>query len=146
LTDQISDAHDSDKVPIVVGGTAYWIQHLVFPGRLAVDPEQVSRPDSSPSTGSKRPLDELSSALSQVTTDLRELFDALPETPPSAVDDPGAALALHKLLQALDPPVAARWHWRDTRKVLRNLVIMKESGRKVSEILQEQSAVTLRPR
>jgi tRNA dimethylallyltransferase len=91
-------------------------------------------------------MDGLSSALSQVTPDLRELFDALPETPPSAVDDPGAALALYNLLQALDPLVTARWHWRDTRKVLRNLMIMKESGRKVSEILQEQSAVTLRPR
>jgi tRNA dimethylallyltransferase len=96
--------------------------------------------------GSKLPLDGLSSVLSRVTTDLRELFDALPEAPPSAVDNPGAALALYNLLRALDPPVAARWHWRDTRKVLRNLVIMKESGRKVSEILQEQSAVTLRPR
>jgi len=91
-------------------------------------------------------LDGLSTVLAQVKTDLRELFNALPEAPPSAVDDPGAALALYNLLQALDPPVAARWHWKDTRKVLRNLVIMKESGRKVSEILQEQSAVTLRPR
>ena len=84
--------------------------------------------------------------LSQVTADLRELFDSLPEAPPSAVDNPGAALTMYNLLQALDPPVAARWHWRDTRKVLRNLEIMKESGRKVSEILQEQSAVALRPR
>lgn len=145
-TRAISDAHGSKKVPIVVGGTAYWIQHLIFPGRLAVEPEQVSHPSSSPSTDSKPPSDGLSSALSQVTPDLRELFDALPETPPSAVDDPGAALALYNLLQALDPLVTARWHWRDTRKVLRNLVIIKESGRKVSEILQEQSAVTPRPR
>ncbi|KAI0267580.1 IPP transferase-domain-containing protein [Russula aff. rugulosa BPL654] len=104
-TRAISDAHGSKKVPIVVGGTAYWIQHLVFPGRLAVEPEQISRP-SLPSADSKPPSDGLSSALSQ-------LFDALPETPPSAVDDPAAALAF---------------------------------GRKVSEILQEQSAVTLRPR
>lgn len=81
-----------------------------------------------------------------LTNDLRELFNALPVVPPSAVNNPGAALALYNLLKALDPPVAARWHWRDTRKVLRNLVIMKESGRKVSEIFQEQSAVTLSPR
>lgn len=116
----------------------------MFPGRLSGDPEQASSP--SPSTAdSKPPSDGLSSALSQITTDLRELFDALPESPPSAADDPAAALTLYKLLQALDPPVAARWHWKDTRKVLRNLVIMKESGRKVSEIFQEQSAVTLKP-
>ena len=122
------------------------MQHLVFPGRLAVEPKQVSRPSSSPSADGKPPLDGLSSALSQVTTELRELFDALPESPPSAVDEPGTALALYNLLQALDPLVAARWHWKDTRKVLRNLMIIKESGRKVSEILQEQSAVSLKPR
>ncbi|KAI9508886.1 tRNA isopentenyltransferase [Russula earlei] len=145
-TRAISDAHDSKKVPIIVGGTAYWIQHLIFPGRLAVEPEQVSCPDSSPSASTVSPSDGLLSALSQVTVDLRSLFDSLPESPPLAADDPGAALALHNLLQALDPDVAARWHWRDTRKVLRNLEIMKNSGRKVSEVLQEQSAASLRPR
>ena len=134
------------KVPIVVGGTAYWIQHLIFPGRLAVEPDQVSGPDSSLPLGSVPLSDGLSSTLSQLTPDLRELFDALPEIPPSAVDDPGAALALYNLLQALDPAVAARWHWRDTRKVLRSLEIMRESGRRVSEILREQSTVTPTPR
>ena len=56
------------------------------------------------------------------------------------------ALGLYNILQALDPPVAARWYWRDTRKVLRNLEIMEGSGRKVSEILQEQSTVALKVR
>jgi tRNA dimethylallyltransferase len=77
---------------------------------------------------------------------MRNLFDALPEAPPSAADDPDRALALYKLLQALDPVVAARWHWRDARKILRNLEIMKQSGRKVSEIFQEQSTVSLKPK
>jgi tRNA dimethylallyltransferase len=143
---QISEAHGSKKVPIIAGGTKYWIEHLVFPGRLAVDPERVSLRPSSPTANCKPPSDGLSSTLSQVAADLRELFDALPESPPSAADDPAAALALYNLLQALDPLVAARWHWKDTRKILRNLVIMKESGRKVSEIFQEQSAVTLKPK
>lgn len=142
--DQIEDAHESKKVPIVVGGTAYWIQHLIFPGRLAGEPAQASCQDSGSSAGAAPPSDGLSSVLSQLTVDLRQLYDALPEV--SAADDPARALALHNLLRALDPVVAARWHWRDTRKVLRNLEIIKNSGRKVSEILQEQSAVALSPR
>lgn len=145
-TRAIEEAHDSKKVPIVVGGTAYWIQHLIFPGRLAAEPAQASCQDSGSSAGAAPPSDGLSSVLSQITADLRQLYDALPETSPSAADDPAGALALFNLLQALDPVVAARWHWRDTRKVLRNLNIMKDSGRKVSEILQEQSAVALSPR
>ena len=31
------------------------------------------------------------------------------------------SLALHHLLEVLDPAEAARWHWRDTRKVRRSL-------------------------
>ncbi|KAH9980126.1 tRNA isopentenyltransferase [Lactifluus volemus] len=145
----ISDAHSVRKIPIVVGGTAYWMQHLIFPGRLAVEPGQLSGSDASPAPpdSSVLPLsNELSSTLSQITTDLRELFDALPEVPPSAVDDPGAALALYNLLHALDPTVAARWHWRDTRKVLRNLEIIRETGRTVSDIHREQSTATPTPR
>jgi tRNA dimethylallyltransferase len=77
---------------------------------------------------------------------MRELFDALPGIPPSATEEPGAALSLYNLLHALDPDVASRWHWRDTRKVLRNLQIMRDSGRRVSDIFREQSSVTPAPR
>jgi tRNA dimethylallyltransferase len=77
---------------------------------------------------------------------MHELFNALPEIPPSAADEPSAALSLHNLLHALDPEVASRWHWRDTRKVLRNLQIIRDSGRRVSEIFKEQSSVTPSPR
>ncbi|KAN0139808.1 tRNA isopentenyltransferase [Lactarius tabidus] len=144
----IDDAHQSKKVPIVVGGTAYWIQHLAFPGRLAVEPEQVIGPTSGspPPPNRSPPSDGLSSALSQITHDMRELFGALPKIPPSAAEEPNAALSLHNLLHALDPDVASRWHWRDTRKVLRNLQIIRDSGRRVSDIFKEQSSVNPSPR
>ncbi|KAN0127428.1 IPP transferase domain containing protein [Lactarius tabidus] len=32
-TQAIDDAHQLKKIPILVGGTTYWIQHLAFPGR-----------------------------------------------------------------------------------------------------------------
>ena len=131
---------------MVVGGTAYWIQHLVFPGRLAVEPEQVVAPNSPPSPNRPPPSDELLSALSQISSDLRELFDTLPQLAPSAAEEPRTALCLYNLLHALDPDVASRWHWRDTRKVLRNLQIIKDSGRKVSDIFKEQSGVKPVPR
>ncbi|KAF8271953.1 tRNA isopentenyltransferase [Lactarius quietus] len=142
-TQAIDDAHRLKKVPIVVGGTAYWIQHLAFPGRLVVEPEQVTDPSSPPPPNRSPPSVGLSSALSQITSDMRDLFDVLPEIPPSAAEEPDAALSLHNLLRALDPDVASRWHWRDTRKVLRNLQIIRDSGRTVSDIFKEQS--TSRP-
>ncbi|KAH8998435.1 tRNA isopentenyltransferase [Lactarius akahatsu] len=145
-TQAINDAHLSKKVPVVVGGTAYYIQHLAFPGRLAVEPEQVTDSLSPPPPTRPPPSDMLLSALSQITPDMRELFDALPEIPPSAAEEPGAALSLYNLLHALDPDVASRWHWRDTRKVLRNLQIMRDTGKRVSDIFKAQSSMTPAPK
>jgi tRNA dimethylallyltransferase len=90
--------------------------------------------------------EDLSNAMSCLSPDLLERFQSLPEQSPSASTDPGAALALHQLLSALDPTVAARWHWRDTRKVLRSLRIIKETGRQTSEILTMQSHIAVKPR
>lgn len=53
---------------------------------------------------------------------------------------------MHRLLQALDPAVASRWHWRDSRKVLRSLRIIAETGRLPSEIIAEQSETELTAR
>jgi tRNA A37 N6-isopentenylltransferase MiaA len=53
---------------------------------------------------------------------------------------------MYKLLQTLDPTVAARWHWRDTRKVSRSLKIIAETGRLPSDIIAEQSETDLTAR
>lgn len=132
-----------NQVPIVVGGTSYWIQHLLFPNRLA-NKDVNSTPRAA--TSGYPMSTSLLHSISQLTPSLSNLWTALPESPPNAVTHPEDALSLHELLQALDPPVASRWHWRDTRKVLRSLQIMKETGRTPSEIISEQSESALIPR
>ncbi|TFY71261.1 hypothetical protein EVG20_g1741 [Dentipellis fragilis] len=137
---EVAKAHERKQIPIIVGGTSYWIQHLIFPDRLAADPDHPARTlDSTPSEG-------LATSLAQLPPELLRLFYALPDIPPSASEDPEGAFSLHALLSALDPVVASRWHWRDTRKVLRNLIIMRDQGRRPSEILSEQSQRIIRPR
>lgn len=84
--------------------------------------------------------------LSKLSPEEKELFDGLSDPPPSASNDPDGALAMHRLLQALDPTVASRWHWRDTRKVLRSLRIIAETGKLPSEIIAEQSETDLTAR
>ncbi|EIM82541.1 tRNA isopentenyltransferase [Stereum hirsutum FP-91666 SS1] len=156
---EIEETHRRKQVPIIVGGTSYWIQHLLFPNRLSKDPSSSSpsssRPSSPTSSSEPPPLHSsttgtpspaLLSATSSLSPPLLSLWSSLPSTPPSATSDPDAAYTLHTLLAALDPAVASRWHWRDTRKVLRNLVIMKETGRRPSEIIEEQSREGARPR
>ncbi|KAI0088425.1 tRNA isopentenyltransferase [Irpex rosettiformis] len=141
----INETHQRNQIPIVVGGTSYWIQHLVFPGRLGVFDETTSEVPATPSTNSKM-SENLIRAISALPQELHTLYDNLPEQPPLASEDPDAASTLHRLLTQLDPIVAQRWHWKDTRKVMRSLKIIKESGKLSSEIILEQSETEPPPR
>ncbi|KAJ7702449.1 tRNA isopentenyltransferase [Mycena rosella] len=132
----IDETHMRGEIPIVVGGTSYWMQHLMFPDRLA-----GTQSEESPVLS-----EAIVHALASLPPRLLELFNCLPEQLPDAAADPDAAAALHLLLHNLDPAMAARWHWRDTRKVFRSLRIVKDTGRRPSEILSEQSETLLRPR
>jgi tRNA dimethylallyltransferase len=129
------------QIPIVVGGTSYWIQHLLFPNRLISFGKSMSNATESTCLSA-----ELMSIVAQLPQDLIDLFNTLPEHPPSASLDAEAAFSLHSLLSALDPPIAARWHWRDTRKVLRSLSIIKETGRKASDMISAQAETDTQPR
>ncbi|KAJ6500363.1 tRNA isopentenyltransferase [Mycena sanguinolenta] len=132
----IEETHMREEIPIVVGGTSYWMQHLVFPDRLA-----GLQPEAAPALS-----ESIARTLTSLPPHLFDLFNSLPEQPPDAAVDPDAAAALHLLLHHLDPAVAARWHWRDTRKVIRSLRIVKDTGRRPSEIMSEQSDTFSKPR
>jgi len=134
---KIDEIHKNNEIPIVVGGTSYWIQNLVFSDRLVSSP----KPTATKSTHKTR--EELHHFTCKLTDpDLFQIFDSLPESPPSASKDGDFAYQLHTLLHAIDPVMASRWHWRDTRKVLRSLEIIKETGRKASDIVAEQALRT----
>lgn len=129
---KINKIHEDGEVPIVVGGTSYWIQHLVFPDRLISKPSTTYKQ----SQGTK----ELEGLVND--PELLQLFHSLPVSAPPAGENLDEAFKMHSLLAVLDPVTAARWHWRDTRKVLRSLEIIKETGRKASDIVAEQSSRT----
>ncbi|EAU88425.2 tRNA isopentenyltransferase [Coprinopsis cinerea okayama7 len=128
----INEMHQRKEIPIVVGGTSYWIQHLIFPNRLAKTSEVPV--DSSPSQWDP----ELHTAILSLPDNLKTIFECLPEEPPSAKMHPEAAFDLHTLLTHLDPSVGQRWHWKDTRKVLHSLSIIKNARRRASAIIAEQ--------
>lgn len=114
-------------MPIIVGGTSYWIHHLLFPSSL---------PSIGPSSCLPRsPSPAFTNLIRLLPENLADVYDALPVTPPSAKDKPEDAYTLYSLLHHLDPLMAKRWHWRDTRKVLRNIEIIKENGRPASEVV-----------
>ncbi|TFK25018.1 tRNA isopentenyltransferase [Coprinopsis marcescibilis] len=129
----IHETHERNEIPIVVGGTSYWIQHLIFPNRLA---KKSEAPASGSDVAEWDPV--LREAILSLPEDLKVLFEQLPQDSPSAKKHPDMAFDLHKLLTLLDPAVGQRWHWKDTRKVLHSLEIIKNAKRRASDIIAEQ--------
>lgn len=144
VVQQIEDTHNANQIPIVVGGTSYWIQHLIFPERMASLEKSENTPGQQ--EPSSPPSESFKNALGALPPELLDLFNNLPEHAPRADDDIELSHRLHDLLMALDPLVAQRWHWRDTRKVLTNLRVIQENRRLASEVIREQSKAIPKPR
>ena len=127
----IDEAHREGELPIVVGGTSYWIQNLVFASRLASLSPQ-------PGTADKEFDPEILNRLQSLPIELCDIWANLPQAAPHPDDSPQEAYRLHSLLLILDPSTASRWHWRDSRRVLTSLRVIKEQKRTVGSVHAEQ--------
>ena len=139
----------------------YFIQHLLFPGHL------VSADDNVKETSYARELEELPLTIReravQLPPELLELVFMLPDIPsvsssasfpedfpvsvlPSRYQKPETLSAgLYRILQAIDPVAATKWHWRDIRKVRRSIEIALQVGRTYSDIISEQQSASDQP-
>ena len=106
----------------------------------------LDKPSDSASPPEQPASEAFAKAIASLPSELLALFNDLPESAPSADTDSQLCLDMHKLLTVLDPLVAQRWHWRDSRKVLTNLRVIQENRRLASEIILEQSQTVSKPR
>ncbi|CEO58457.1 hypothetical protein PMG11_03181 [Penicillium brasilianum] len=108
----IEDIRSRGKLPILVGGTHYYTQAVLFKDQLVADgsdvEDGVETYEEVPSTSEKWPI-----------------LDSSPEV-------------LMEKLKEVDPVMAARWHPKDARKIRRSLEIYFQTGRPASEIYAEQ--------
>jgi tRNA dimethylallyltransferase len=88
----------------------------------------------------------LTQSLSSLSPQLLSLYNNLPDYAELSSAGPQDALRLHALLSVLDPTVASRWHWKDMRKVLRSIRYIRDTGRRLSETLSQQSQIDVTPR
>ncbi|KAL2016761.1 hypothetical protein VTK56DRAFT_3109 [Thermocarpiscus australiensis] len=105
----ISEIRGRGKLPIVVGGTSYYLDGLLFEGRLV---ENQPTPEGSVSN-----RDELAAKYPILT---------------------GPPEAMLEKLREVDPVMADRWHPNDTRKIRTSLEIYFATGRRASDIYAEQ--------
>ncbi|WRT66499.1 uncharacterized protein IL334_003458 [Kwoniella shivajii] len=154
----------ASDLPIICGGTHYFVQHFLFP-----PPELSFTRSASPSKG-KAPLRwtpprsrppvpdtmdlELITLLDTFWTsdpqwptsssaDKVNSSSAGPSHPSSSrptISEDSQLLLLHQLLCIVDPKEGRRWHWRDGRKVRRGIERWWERGGTVSPEVMEDVA------
>lgn len=99
------------RLPIIVGGTHYYTQSLLFENSLA---------------GGKEDEDHIS----EHDQDKEERYPILKASPQDMLDK----------LREVDSVMAERWHPRDGRKIRRSLEIYLKTGKRASEMYLEQLA------
>ncbi|XP_044192322.1 tRNA dimethylallyltransferase isoform X1 [Thunnus albacares] len=104
----IDDMHSRNKLPIIVGGTNYYIESLLW--RVLVDTAENNESGDGGDAAQNRKLE------------LEKLGGA----------------ELHKRLMEVDPKMAAMLHPNDKRKIARSLQIHEETGVPHSRWLEEQ--------
>lgn len=107
----IKEIRSRGKLPILVGGTHYYTQSLLFNDRLA----EGQRSDAAEPGA-------------EFVRDKEERWPVLNESTNVLLEE----------LKKVDPVMAERWHPNDRRKIQRSLEVYLQTGRRASEIYAEQ--------
>lgn len=109
---------ESNKLPIIVGGTTYYIESLLWKVLIGTESDENIEKTNSFNSLSQSEKDLLNEPIDDIQDD--ECED------------------LHKLLTKVDPVTAQRLHPKNIRKIRRALNVFFDSGKAMSEILNEQ--------
>lgn len=120
-----------DKKPIIVGGTTYYIETLLWKVLISSN-EQAQRAANTKKTMNDCDLSEQS----YNTMSIEEILKKLSSSESMSANP----TALHDLLAKIDPITAQSLHPNNTRKIRRALEVYIETGKPMSEVLAEQRA------
>ncbi|KAF9436342.1 hypothetical protein BGZ76_004236 [Entomortierella beljakovae] len=112
----IKQIHDRKRLPIVVGGTHYYIQSLLWRDTLL---------------DTKKDVGTISKAETKEEQDEIDIYLRDTDTP-----------TLYEKLKEVDPVMANKWHENDRRKITRSLQVYFETGKSQSELIKKQHALT----
>lgn len=113
----IQDIHSRGKLPVLVGGTHYYTQAVLFKDQTVGENAEIGGDN-----GEEQEIGEPESSSSSAKW---PILDAPTE------------VVLQKLRE-VDPAMADRWHPNETRKIRRSLEIYFQTGRPASEVYAEQ--------
>jgi tRNA dimethylallyltransferase len=113
-TEVIKEIRSRGKLPIVVGGTHYYVNGLLFRDNLVEAAETDDKEHDMDGHGGVELSDEQQAILN------------------------GPSEAMHAKLREVDQAMAEKWHPNDSRKIRRSLEIYFNTGKRASDIYAEQ--------
>ncbi|KAH3666413.1 hypothetical protein WICMUC_005681 [Wickerhamomyces mucosus] len=112
---KINEIHSRKKTPIIIGGTHYYLNSLIFNNKTIETNENKQNSDSNIEVEGK----------GQLSKDMVDILNGPPEI-------------IYQTLLSKDPKIAGKFHPNDTRRVRRALEIIFLTNKKTSEHYSEQ--------
>lgn len=130
----IKQIHDQNKLPIIVGGTYYYIESVLY--------DKLIKTESSDSEGEQLTLAKDGQNRINYTNEDLESVDKFfrNEIRTFSFDDVDP-IKLHNLLRKVDEETANRLHPNDKRKVVRALQVYQKTSKKYSDLIKEQHSI-----
>ncbi|KXS10385.1 IPPT-domain-containing protein [Gonapodya prolifera JEL478] len=141
----IASMHARSTLPIIVGGTNYYVQSLLWEATLASEsllPHSGDEDADTPPNNREHTEDSRDPALlARVRLALDETDAEVPgEASPALAQAQARSRRLHALLAEVDPKMAATRHPNDERKIRRSLEVWLQTAHTHSSILSQQRA------
>jgi tRNA dimethylallyltransferase len=136
--------------PIVVGGTNYYLQSLLWTQKIIETAKIAPSPNTTTSNGLAEKPKARDSAHPSLPSEIKQSLQNILEKTDPRTNTPNQIKSfyektnVHNTLKSIDLKMGNRWHPKDFRKIRRSLEIYYTTGLKQSEIIETQSKSELR--
>lgn len=142
----VRDINARGALPILTGGTHYYVQALLWDQLIGEDSDGDGGGDASDSGSADAVIDNRDAAGRGAI--VARCLERLPEAERSgfaAAEGEEPAAVAYRILRRVDPAMADKYHPADDRRVFRSLQVFARSGRPHSELIGlQQASATLR--
>ena len=124
----LQSVHDLDKqgqIPVLVGGTHYYLQSVLFENTLLANDSQLF-------------MSNLSLSETLVANSQPQTASLIKTVPSDSVLEQLSAEERWNMLNEVDPVMAQKWHPSDTRRIIRSLQFFRDEGTKHSDAILNQ--------
>ncbi|KAJ3225516.1 hypothetical protein HK099_006654 [Clydaea vesicula] len=137
-TEVIEQIQSRNRIPILVGGTHYYVQSLLW--HQSIISEDTAEADN---IKNLVPHSSISEELANKIITLLDKSDPAKFSFYNSEEKIVLSKEMHKILEIVDPVMSQKWHPHNDRKIRRSLEIFLSSGKQHSQLICEQQEIEI---